>query len=213
MPKITVLTASIRPEFLNITQECLERQTFKDFEWLVEIGLRNKGFKLPNDNNIMLRRAKGERIVHINDCIKVPDNFLEYINSLPNEFYTFPIGKVMEFGQEPSWDWRATYDGELPGPEYWEADSACGPTKAYFEVGGFDEDFGNGWAWDNVEFAYRAAAAGYKFYCDSSLKSDVLDHDKLRENPFRHTLELNDKRAMETKRRASIGQYKLHFLD
>ena len=36
MPKITVVTATIRPQYLNLTYECLKKQTFKDFEWLRE---------------------------------------------------------------------------------------------------------------------------------------------------------------------------------
>lgn len=33
--KISVITPSVRPEMLEIVKRCLNRQTFKDFEWLI----------------------------------------------------------------------------------------------------------------------------------------------------------------------------------
>lgn len=209
---ISVLTPSIRPEFLHITQECLEKQTFQDFEWLVEIGLRHRGFRLPSDLNLMLKRARGERIVMLQDCINILPNALEKINALPNEMITFPVGQVMEFGQQPEWDWRSDLDGKLPGAEYWEADFASAPRQAFFDVGGYDEDFNNGWSWDNVEIAYRIKQTGREFLCNNSIRGISLRHDKLRENPFRNKLPNNDKKAQETKYKAERGDFKLNFL-
>lgn len=211
MPKISVLTPSIRGDLLHITQECLEQQTFQDFEFLCEIGLRNRGFRLPTDLNKMLRRAQGERIVMLQDCIKLESDALEKINELSNDFYTFPVGKVMEFGQSPEWDWREHKSWELD-PARWEADFACAPRQAFFDIGGYDEDFNNGWSWDNVEVAYRAQKAGYRFFCHCEIKGVALDHDKMRENPFRGKLENNNKRAEATKYRAERGDFKLSYL-
>lgn len=209
---ISVLTPSIRPEFLNITQECLEKQTFTDFEWLTEIGLRNRGFMLPSDLNKMLKRAKGDRIVMLQDCIKIGDNALELINQLPNEMYTFPVGQVMDFDEEPEWDWRKDYKEEfLPGAEYWEADFASAPLSVFFEVGGYDERFNGGWSWDNVEIAYRIEKTGRRFYSEQIL-GVALRHDRIRENPFREKLVSNSNKAMETKDRAGKGDFRLEYL-
>jgi len=210
---LSILTPSIRPEYLNITQECLEQQTFQDFEWLAEIGLRNQGFTLPSDMNKMLRRAKGDRIVSLQDCIQILPNALEKINALPNEMYTFPVGQVTEFGQSPTWDWRdeEKFEGEIT-PNLWEADFACGPLQAFIDVGGYDEEFNKGWSWDNVEIAWRIERSGRKFYSNRSIRGIAIAHDKLQEHPFRKTKELNDKRADETRKRASRGDYKLTYL-
>lgn len=207
---ISVLTPSIRPEFLHITQECLERQTFQDFEWLTELGLRNRGFTLPSDLNKMLKRAKGERIVMLQDCIRITDDALELINALPNEMYTFPVGQEENLNIE--WDWREKFTGELLGPHYWEADYACAPTQAFFDVGGYDEDFNKGWSWDNVEVARRIYRTGRKAYCEPSIKGIAIKHDSLRPHPFRNTRESNEKRADESKYRCDRGDYILSYL-
>jgi hypothetical protein len=208
---LSLVVPSIRPEYLYITQEALEKQTFTDFEVLVEMGLRNRGFTLPTDLNKMLRRAKGERIVMLQDCITIEPDALERINNLPNEMYTFPVGQVMKFGDAPQWDWRKETTGEVPA-HAWEADFACGPTQAFFDVGGYDEVFCNGWSWDNVEIGWRIAATGRKILCDPSICGVALKHDSLREHPFRNKLVNNDKRAEETRRKASRGEYKLDYL-
>lgn len=209
---ISVLTPSIRPQYLNITQECLENQTFTDFEWLTEIGLRNNGFTLPSDLNKMLKRAKGDRIVMLQDCIRIDTDALERINALTHELWTFPVGQVMAFGNEPEWDWRATNDGTLLGPHYWEADFACAPKQAFFDVGGYDEEFNKGWSWDNVEVARRMYRAGYTGYCDSSIRGVALKHDSLGEHPFRFKKESNVDRAQASKDRCDRGDYKLSYL-
>lgn len=209
---ISVLTPSIRPEYLHITQECLEKQTFTDFEWLTEIGLRNRGFTLPSDLNNMIRRAKGDRIVMLQDCIQIEPDALERINALPNDLWTFPVGQVMEFGNEPEWDWRTTNAGELIGPHYWEADFASAPTQAFFDVGGYDEEFNKGWSWDNVEVARRIYKAGYKGFCNADIRGIALKHDSIRTHPFRTSRESNEKRAEESQYRCDRGEYKLSYL-
>lgn len=213
MPKITVITSSIRPQFLNITQEALEKQTFQDFEWLVEIGLRNRpGWGLPRDDNKALKRAQGERIVFLQDCITIEPDTLEKIHALPNEMYTFPVGQVMSFDQTPEWDWRPDNEG-IVDPHMWEQDFACGPKQAFFDVGGYDETFDQGWAWNNVEIAWRIAATGRQFWCNASIRGISLKHDQIVENPFRNKLENNDKRADETRKKAARKEFKLNYLD
>ena len=207
---ISVLTPSIRPEFLNITQRCIEQQTFQDFEWLVEIGLRHRGFTLPSDMNKMLKRAKGDRIVSLQDCITIDDDALERINKLSNDLWTFPVGQQDTDSVE--WDWRDTNGGELLGPHYWESDFASAPRQAFFDIGGYDEDFNNGWSWDNVEVARRMYRAGYTGFCDPTIRGVAIRHDKLQEHPFRSTRELNDKRAEASKYRCDRGDYKLDYL-
>lgn len=163
----------------------------------------------------MLRRVKGERIVVLQDCIRIDDDALARIDTLEKDtMWTFPVGKVMEYGQDPAWDWRKDYGVRaLPGPEFWEADFGAGPRQAFFDVGGYDEEYNKGWSWDNVEVAYRIKATGkYPFLCENTILGVALDHDKMREHPWRTTLESNATRAQETKYRAERGEYKLDYV-
>lgn len=212
MSKISVITPSIRPEYLNITQECLENQTFTDFEWLVEVGLRNRGFTLPSDLNKMLKRAGGDRIVMLQDCIKIDNDALERIDALTNDLWTFPVGQVTAFGDKPEWDWRELKGGPLIGAHYWEADFASAPKQAFFDIGGYDEEFNKGWSWDNVEVARRMYRAGYTGYCEPTIRGISIRHDKITTHPFRFTRESNAERAKESWDRCERGDYKLSYL-
>ena len=214
-PKISVLTPSIRPQYLDITQKCLENQTFQDFEWLTEIDCRNKGYQLPTAMNRMLTRANGEIVVILQDCITIPDNFLQHVvdHYDPQVCVTYPMGK--KDGETIKWDWRkASLRAEKPfiEPHCWETDVASAPLKAFRDVGGYDEEYCNGWSWENVEIAHRMAAAGYKFTCDNEVETIGIDHDREIENPFRNKLENNDKRANNTRILAEAGDYKMPYI-
>lgn len=217
--KLSVITPSIRPHYLDITQKCLERQTHQDFEWHVVVGLRNKGFALPTDWNRLLRMCTSDVVVLLQDCIHIPDDALERIAELDHTMtaYTFPVGKVKKIEDTPAWDWRkdtakARNTDILPGPAHWEADFASAPRSMFYDVGGFDEEFNDGWSWENVEIAYRAAKAGYTFKVSTVTSGVAIDHDALEENPFRNKKRNNDWRADNTRRSADMGEWKLDFL-
>lgn len=93
-----------------------------------------------------------------------------------------------------------------------EADLASAPLKAFYDIGGYDESFCDGWSWDNVEVGYRAKAAGYNFRCDNAVSGVAIDHDKVIEHPFRGKLKNNDWRARETEALCRIGDYKKGYL-
>jgi hypothetical protein len=213
--RISVITPSIRPQYLDRTQRTLEQQTFQDFEWLTEIGLRNRGFTLPSDWNKLLRRAQGDIIVMLQDCITLPADALEQIAALDHtkRAYTYPLQKI----DDGSYDWRkhtieARGTAELPSSNYWEIDLASAPLSLFQDVGGFDEAFNQGWSWENVEIAWRAEAAGYHFSVSHATEGKVFSHDTIIEHPFRNKLPNNDGRANETRRRAQRGDYKLAYL-
>lgn len=227
---ISVLTPSIRPAMLSEVQESLERQTFKDFEWLVEVGLHGQGFTLPRDMNKMLRRSTGNIVVSLQDAIAIPDDALERISGLDFDMtaYTFPVGKrgVQEgYGvhplaprplKEPAWDWRLKRAERLKDdaitPNMWEADFAAAPREMFFAIGGYDERYGDGWSFDNVEVAWRAEAAGYRFKVSTVTHGIAIDHDALMEHPHRAALPLNSHRANRTLEDARHGRYRLDFL-
>lgn len=208
---ISVLTPCIRPHRLAPVYGSLKRQTFKDFEWLVEFGLSDDEFTLPKDMNKMISRAKGEIIVIWQDSIDAPDDFLEKVaRDFDGEtLVTYPVGKRRADGVD--WDWRKEKDGEI-GPHEWETDLGSCPRKVFEDIGGYDERFCVGWSWDNVEVGYRAAAAGYKFRCDPSVPAVADDHDATDPHPFRRALPPNFQLANETRQRAEAGDYRLDFL-
>lgn len=160
--------------------------------------------------NRLLKRAQGDIIVSLQDCIDIPENFLEHVyNSYSGHFVTYPVGK--RNGESVEWDWRKNNLGNIQPPE-WEADLASAPKKAFFDIGGYDEAFCDGWSWDNVEVAWRAQSAGYGFTCDNRVMGIAIDHDKEIKHPFRNVLKNNDWRARETEWLCRSGDYKRGYL-
>ena len=215
--RISVITPTIRPQYLDITKKCLEEQTFSDFEWIIEPGLTRWGYTLPKDWNKAIAKAKGEIVVMLQDCIKVEPDFLEKIDELhrgsPNSLFTYPVGKVNNFEETPSWDWRNFFERREIDPNHWEIDLASAPLEVFYEVGGFDEEFCKGWSWENCEIAYRInALKKYKFECVPEIKGIAIDHDAVEIDSFRGKKENNDKRALATKSLAEQGIFKLDFL-
>lgn len=192
--RISVLTPSIRPAGLEITKKCLEEQTFQDFEWLVEIG--HGKHDLNAAYNRMLRRAKGELVVSLQDYIKVPPNYLQnwwdVYQKNPGTFMTAPVGKVdnLEYTGNANWDWRAARMNDhdtIRDCEWncWEIDSGAAPLAALKQIGGFDEALDGSWSSDNVNVGKRAQLAGYKFKCLFSNPALAYDHDAFISHPFR----------------------------
>lgn len=214
MPRISVITCSIRPEYIATTAETLRKQTFKDWEWIVELELPGVDFGLPRAMNRALSRCTGEITVHLQDCINIPDNFLQHVSdTYTGDFVTYPLGKIkhLDGEEDAEWDWRKNNNKEIQ-PFEWEADLASAPLKAFYDIGGYDEAFCDGWSWDNVEVGYRAKAAGYNFRCDNGTYGHAIDHDAIIQHPFRGKLRNNDWRARDTEVLCRIGDYKKEYL-
>lgn len=183
----SILTPSIRPKGLAITQSSLKEQTLQDFEWLVELGIPDRGHDLNASYNRMLRRAKGEIIISLQDYIRIPKDGLERFYKAhkqnPDTFFTAPVGKVLDWKDKPEFDWRE-HTNECDWRR-WEIDWGSAPLKALKKIGGFDEELDGHWSSDNVNVAFRADLAGYQFKCLSDNKAIAIDHDKKMKHPFR----------------------------
>lgn len=200
--RVSVLTPSIRMEGLNVVQKGLERQTFPadSFEWLTELGLVSQGHTLNQSYNRMLKRAKGELIVSLQDYILIQPDYLqkwwdEYIQT-PNTFFTAPVGKTDKTYTNPVWDWRyAKRTFKQCNWNEWEIDSGAAPLRALKQIGGFDEALDGTWSGDNVNVGKRAFLAGYDFEVINN-PALVYDHDKDIPHPYRDTYNatLNTKR-------------------
>ena len=186
MPKISVLTPSIRPKSLAITQKCLADQTYQDFEWLVEIGILSRGCDLSKAFNKMLKRARGEWVVILEDYVKIKPDGLEKFLKIADKkkLFTGAVGKTLDW-KNIKWDWRERGDFREIDFRCWEIDWAFGPLQAFRDVGGFEEEYDQFWSNENVEIACRMSRCGYKFYVMPENKAIQYDHDKKFKHPFR----------------------------
>lgn len=207
--KISVLTPSIRMGGLNIVQKGLEKQTFPNdsFEWLTELGLVSQGHSLNSAYNRMLRRAKGELVVSLQDYMLIRPDYLQKwwdaYQANPNAFMTAPVGKVddLNYSSQPQWDWRAFRNDENASIrpcewDCWEIDNGAAPIAALKQIGGFDEALDGHWSADNVNVGCRAQLAGYEFKCLFDNPALAYNHDLHIKHPFRDSFDgiLNTKR-------------------
>lgn len=155
--------------------------------------------------NKMIARAKGDWIVSVQDYIAIPDNALEYISTLEPAFYTFPVGKILNEGDSPRWDWRAAESRPINFME-WEICFGAAPRRALIDIGGFDEELDKAWGFDNVNVGFRAEQAGYKLLCDSSIKAVAIDHDAFMEHPLKNKRDsaLHNRRINEFQQGAKV---------
>ncbi len=194
MPTISVVTPTIRPEGLSVVQEALQKQTYQDFEWLVEVGLPKRGHDLNAAYNRMLRRATGTYIVSLQDWIIPNENGLQiFLDALEADkrFYTAPVGLTSLRNPDESdrafdYDWRKHRSStDTVTWNEWEIDWAAAPLEALKQIGGFDEALDAHWSSDNVNVGYRAQLHGYQF---GNLPENIaygIKHDELSEHPFR----------------------------
>lgn len=205
--KISVITPSIRPEGLEITRQCLMKQTFKDFEWIVDINWTGK-HDLNASYNRMLNRAQGELIVSVQDFIEFEPDYLQKFwdayQEYPDTFFTAPVGKKHDGGVK--WDWRSFKDGEVDWDQ-WEIDSGAVPLSALKKIGGFDEAIDGFWSCDNVNVGCRAQLAGYKFRNLKDNPAKAQDHDAMMKHPFRDNFKpiFNNERMKEFRNGLTIN--------
>lgn len=167
-------------------QESLGKQTFQDFEWLIDISIPGRGHDLNQSYNRLLRRATGELIVSAQDWITIPEDGLQKFWDAhdPHTFITAPVGKVIKIGDDPVWDWRVHKEAIMDWTR-WETDWAAAPRSALVAIGGWDEALDGHWSSDNVNVGYRAFRDGYKFSHLPENPVIAVDHDALSPHPFR----------------------------
>ena len=142
--KITVITPTIRPRGLEVVRQSLIAQTFKDFEWLVDVNWTGQ-HDLNKSYNRLIKMAKGELLVSLQDYIKIEPEALQQLWEAYKEdektFFTCPVGKVnnLDYEGEPKWDWRMSENAQMDW-RMWEIDFGACPREALFAIGGFDEE-------------------------------------------------------------------------
>ena len=204
--KISILTPSIRLGLLHINNQCLKKQVFKGFEWLIGSSFNPKMGTWVKDNfrggywslnriyNKMLKRAKGELIVSYQDGIWIPNDALEHFY----DWYTTKgpkwcvtgVGDLYSALDERNkpiisvWADPRKSGREKNGDAYecypvdWEANFAAAPRKMFYDIGGFDEELDKFAGMDNVSIVERADELGYRFWIDQSLECFGLKHNR-----------------------------------
>lgn len=147
--------------------------------------------------NAGLRRITTDYVIFYQDFIDLPADCFEKLMALaaPDTFVT-----TCTINADGSKDSRYLgLDCVRPcRAEEWEANVALAPMAVIRELGGFDEEYDNGWAWDNVNLAERAEILGCKFLLDETNQPQLLPHDKseIRQlNGDFHAKRMNDIRA------------------
>lgn len=175
-------------------RDSLKSQTFREFEWLVDINVTGE-HDLNASFNKMIKKAQGELVVFYEDFTKIPPDglakFWKAYQENPNTAFTAPLGKVNNWGDSPRWDWRA-YKQDDSQTDYtncrWdtcELDWGAIPKKMLYDVGGFDEELDAHWSCDNVNLGCRLDIAGYKFKTVFTNPAIAYDHDAHIAHPFR----------------------------
>ena len=167
--------------------------------------------------NRMLKRAKGDIIVILQDWTEIPSTAIETIIGLHSMndkvMFTYPLVKVDDLKDETAQvrtDWRWGCDQFVPFYQ-WESDFASAPLQAFKDIGGYDEEFDKGWSWDNVNVAHRAKMAGYAFRCYPEIWGKAWDHDKFTVHPFRGKNE-NGELSKNKDIDIELGNWKLNYL-
>lgn len=187
MVEISCITPSIRPEGIKTTINTLKEQTFKNFEHIIELSEPKESCDLCQKLNRALKKAKGKYIVMLQDWISIePDGLEKFLKFADDKkFITGSMGVTSDW-KNIKWDWRTYRQGFQEIQFYeWEADWAIAPKKAFFELGGYDEQYDQWWSLENVNLAYRASKLGYTFWVLPDNKGIQYAHDKFEEHPFR----------------------------
>lgn len=177
-----VLTVSKRDGWLKDAKEQISNQTVQPNDWvIIQEGVNApEKVRLSNLNaslNAGLRLINTDYVIFYQDFIQLPEDCFEKLLSLVDE-------RTLVTTCTPNYD--GSDDGRYTGtdeprrcrPEEWEANVAIAPMKILKLLGGFEEELDNGWSWDNVNLAQRAAMLGCRFILDESNRPKLLPHEQ-----------------------------------
>lgn len=228
---VSVLTVTKRDGWQKLAEKSLAAQTYKDFEWIIvyEPNVEVTEFdSIPNykwvpapkktrhsnlsaSNNEGLRHCKGKQVLFYQDFIELEPDTIEKMMAIADDKTFITTATINPDGNQ---DGR--YTGlDLPRecmPQEWEENVGMAPMKMLKELGGYDEEYDEGWAWNNVNVADRAAMLDCKFVIHEGVKPRLEFHVK--EPDADKTLELNYMRHEMTMRQIQIGKkpLKLNYL-
>ena len=210
MSKIAVLTISKREGWEELAKQSIEKQTVQLDKWIVITDQDVKKIRASNLNrslNYGLKQCLDvDYVIFYQDFIELQPDCFEKLIALADE-RTFVTTCTPNY--DGSDDGRYTHvDGPRAClPAEWETNVAIAPMAVLRELGGFDEEYDNGWAWDNVNVAERAAMLGCRFIIDESNRPKLLPH----EQTSKLELELNADRHAATMKAIREGKKPLRL--
>jgi len=182
MKTFSVLTVSKRRNWRKLAQKQIQGQTIQPEQWIVIQERVNAPPKIRVSNlnaslNHGLRQVKSDYVIFYQDFIELsPDCFAKLLKLAgPKIFVT-----TCTPNYDGSDDIRYTGVDKprFCKPQEWEANVSIAPMEIIRQLGGFDEEYDNGWSWDNVNLAERAAMLGCKFIIDESNRPKLLPHEQ-----------------------------------
>src|SRR5260221_11487921 len=206
MPKISVITPTIRKNAIEIVKKALKRQTFKDFDWYIgskfdpditEAIWTKDDFKggywtLNRIYQRLFEQAKGELVISLQDNIWVQSDglqkFWEAYGAQPDSLIS-GVGdqyeQLDERGKPQVKIWSDPRVTNKYGSFYecmWndcEWNWAAIPRRLFFTIGGMDEklDF-LGYGGDQLQVCERLNDYGTHFYLDQTNESLTLRHGR-----------------------------------
>jgi hypothetical protein len=190
---ISVLTPTTRgKEGLRLVEKALRRQTFQDYEWvIVEPKEKPEGlyWTLYRDYNRGIKKCKGDLIVSWQDCtFSDPDTlekFYFHYQSEPKTVVT-AIGNKYKDDTFMAQTWQDPRERKDQGsfyscyPNDIELNLASFPKKAFYDVGGFDEELDKYSSLCGLDVLTRLAIiGGYDFKIDQTIRSYSTEHGRL----------------------------------
>lgn len=192
----SVLTVSKRTGWEQQAEHCIAIQTEKPQKWfIVQEGAlpqrktfdewkeriipappKTRASNLNASLNAGLRLIDTDYVIFYQDFIELRSDCFEKLLGVADE-RTFVTTCTPNYdGSNDSRYWGL--DAPRPcSPNEWEANVAIAPMKMVRELGGFDEEYDNGWSWDNVNLAERAAMLGARFILDESNRPKLYPHE------------------------------------
>lgn len=197
--KISVLTVTARDGWQEEAYKSLSKQTLRPDEWIVvsetwpfkvksprwlkttvlQAPPKKRLSNLSASDNHGLRACGGRLVIFYQDFIKLPPDCFEKLVREADD-YTFVTTLTKNEDGKPEDMRYLGVDGPRPcNPNEWETNVGLAPMRAIKELGGFDEEYDNGWAWDNCNLAERADVLGYRFILDESNRPQLLPHARI----------------------------------
>lgn len=202
----TLLTVTKRDGWFARAVTQVAKQTVKPSKWIiipeepmtdihdvdlpvpVEFWPAPQKIRVSNLNaslNEGLRHVDTPYVIFYQDLIDLPARCFQKLLKLADE-RTFVTTVTKNDDQTEEEDPR--YHGHKKPrkclPVEWEANVAIAPMDVLRALGGFDEEYDNGWSWDNCNIAERAAMLGCKFICDETNRPQLLYHPKEKNIPL-----------------------------
>lgn len=212
MVKISVITPTIRPGGLEEIRVSLQKQVFRDFEWLVDVGV-SKNNDLNASYNRLIRRAEGVLIVSIQDYITFGPELLNELwqayEAEPDVAWTVDVTHTD--GEKVEYDWRHYSKGNTIQFNELELCTGAIPKHILYAVGGFDEELDTlTWGFDNVNLGLRIALKGFTMKVHPTAQTQQFKHDLIRKHPYRDSMnsDLHNYRLDQIRR----GEAEIHYL-